>query len=114
MGWKGLPDIDDVDPMGEQDRPVIEEVRSVLEKHDALGRFGLTLLHSHFELADDEILVECVDAENRTLTVRPRSTSEIPDDVEVTVTSWRLDTPDGAPMHVQQCFRTKDGSTHMK
>jgi hypothetical protein len=44
--------------LGDRDRAVMDEVREVLAKHGALGRFGLTLLHSHFEVAHDEVLAE--------------------------------------------------------
>lgn len=91
-----LPDITEVEPFGEQDRACFEEVRAVLERHGALNRFGLTLLHSHFPVGDDEILVESVDPETRTLVTRPRKTSEPRKAVE---TSWRLDDPTG----LQQC-----------
>jgi hypothetical protein len=36
-----------------------------------LRRFGIALLHSHFELADDEMLLETTDVEKREHWVRP-------------------------------------------
>jgi hypothetical protein len=83
-----LPDIDDIDPFSEADRECLTEVRSVLEKHGSLQRFGLTLLHQHFELAEDEVLVEEIDVDNRILTSRPKRITECENAVE---TAWRLD-----------------------
>lgn len=66
-----LPDITEVRPVDASDLPCLEELREVLERHGALERFGLNLLHDHFELDDDELLVEVSDPDTRTLTIRP-------------------------------------------
>jgi hypothetical protein len=63
----------------------------VLEQHGALQRFGLTLLHQHFDMGDDEILVESIDVTNRVLTLRPRPTGATRG--VAVETSWRLDDP---------------------
>lgn len=83
-----LRDIDEVEPLGPQDKACVDEVRAVLARYDALQRFGLTLLHDHFPVADDEVLVEEIDVESRILVSRPEKIS--PDDRAVE-TSWRLD-----------------------
>ncbi len=88
--WSGLPDIDDVEPLGEADQSCIDEIRAVLARHDALDRFGLTLLHSHFELAEGEILVESVDTVARRLETRVVR-AEDPVAEAAIETSWRLD-----------------------
>lgn len=67
-----LPDIEDIAPLGPQDATFLEEVRSVFERHGMFERFGLTLLHDHFDIADDEMLVETCDVENRVLTSSPQ------------------------------------------
>ncbi len=53
-----LPNIDEVSALSDEDRVCIDEIISVLEKHDRLKRFGLTLLHQHFPVEDGEILLE--------------------------------------------------------
>jgi hypothetical protein len=83
-----LLDIDEVEPLSAADRECLDDVRAVLAEHDALRRFGLTLLHQHFEIADDEVLVEEIDVENRVLTSRPEKISAADRAIE---TSWRLD-----------------------
>lgn len=87
-----LPDIDEVAPLSTTDQPCLAEVRAVLAKHGALLRFGVTLLHEHFAVGDDEILVETIDAESRTLTSRPEKIAELGEYTSVE-TSWRLDDP---------------------
>jgi hypothetical protein len=47
-----LVDIDDVRPVDATDQVVFDEVRKVLARHGALQRFGLTLLHQHFDVGD--------------------------------------------------------------
>ncbi|AJT64543.3 hypothetical protein T261_2872 [Streptomyces lydicus] len=49
---------------------------AILEKHGNLERFGLCLLHEHFPLAADEILVEAADAESRTFQTRVEEASQ--------------------------------------
>lgn len=71
MQWSALTHIADVQPIGEQDAACLEDIRRVLQKHGALERFGVTLLHSHFDLADDETLLETTDVDRREHWVRP-------------------------------------------
>ncbi len=74
--WNDLAHINNVPPMSEKDDALLLELRAVLEKHDAIDRFGITLLHKHFDLADDEVLVETCDEERKELTSRPIKKSE--------------------------------------
>jgi hypothetical protein len=69
--WNHLPDISDTKPLTANDRACLDAIRDVLERHDCLGRFGVNLLHKHFEMAEDEILVEQVDQEGRRLVTAP-------------------------------------------
>jgi hypothetical protein len=86
-----LPDIDDVRPVDASDDIVFNEVREVLDRHNALQRFGLSLLHQHFDLESGETLVESIDKDNRTLILRPK----IARTGQTVETSWRLDDPIG-------------------
>ncbi len=97
-----LPDVTDVARLSESDASCLAELREVLTRHGNLTRFGLTLLHQHFELADDEILVETCDEERRVLTSRPMKRSEI-EGRSVLDTSWRLDTQDALAKCVETC-----------
>jgi hypothetical protein len=87
MQWAPIPDISAVPPLSERDRECFRELRDVLERHGCLGRFGVNLIHKHFEVADDEVLVETIDTESRTLTVRAMPKAEMPEAIE---TQWQL------------------------
>ncbi len=71
LQWNRLQDIDSVRPIDESDAECLEEIRSVLQKHNCLSRFGVSLLHSHFDLKEDEILLETTDISKREHWVRP-------------------------------------------
>jgi hypothetical protein len=100
-----LPDIDQVSPISEQDENCFEEIRQVLVKHGALNRFGISLLHQHFPMSDDEVLVERIDVENRVLITRPekRSASDL-----ATETSWSLGPTRAARRCETQCRQDRD------
>jgi hypothetical protein len=71
MQWNTLKHIADVRPIDESDSDCLEEIRNVLAKHNCLSRFGVSLLHSHFDLQDDEFLLETTNLEKREHLVRP-------------------------------------------
>jgi hypothetical protein len=98
-----LPDIDEVEPFSDRDQACMSDVRAVLARHGALQRFGLTLLHQHFDIADDEVLVEDIDVANRVLTCRPEKITGAQNAVE---TSWRLDDPAGMARCRQVCVES--------
>jgi hypothetical protein len=87
MVWRRERDIADVEPLSEQDAKVLGELRDVLVRHNAIDRFGISLLHKHFDLSEDERLVESTDLETRTLTLKPTS-SKIED--RTITTAWRF------------------------
>lgn len=71
MQWSDLNHIADVRPIDDGDAACLEDIRKVLAKHGCLERFGLALLHNHFELSDDEILLETTDVDTREQYLRP-------------------------------------------
>src|SRR4051794_39993335 len=85
--WADLKDIDVVDPLNDSDSDCLVELREVLKKHGKRDRFGVALLHSHFEMADDEVLVEISDEESRVLTLRPVKHANVSNTVS---TIWKL------------------------
>ena len=102
--WSKLPYMSDVNPLNEADIPCLREVRDVLAKYDALDRFAIALSHKHFELTDDEILVETIDFENRSLIVSTMNKSVSPQCVE---TAWSL----GGEDALQRCAQNHCYST---
>ncbi|MCK1463075.1 hypothetical protein IVB34_33140 [Bradyrhizobium sp. 2] len=69
--WNHLSDINDVKPLNETDRACLDALRDVLARFDCLDRFGVNLLHKHFEMEADELLVEQVDEAGRRLVTKP-------------------------------------------
>tara|TARA_R110000850_G_scaffold277120_1_gene423041 strand:- start:20442 stop:20819 length:378 start_codon:yes stop_codon:yes gene_type:complete len=66
-----LKDINAVQRLSSNDTACISEIKSVLKKYQNQNKFGITLLHKHFDISEDEIMVESIDVENRVLTTRP-------------------------------------------
>ena len=71
MQWADLKDIDEVEPIGVRDYECLAEIREVLKKHGKRDRLGVALLHKHFDMVGDEVLVEYSDKEERVLTIKP-------------------------------------------
>jgi len=65
MQWMNTQDLHDCEPLNEQDLACMNEMRAVLAKHGKLERFALHLIHKHFDIAEDEVLVEYSDATRR-------------------------------------------------
>ncbi len=86
-----LPTFDDAQPLGAGDEAFVKEVHALLAKHGNLHRFGLTLLHEHFALEDDEVLRETNDPEARSLSMEVVKRSELAD-VDFKATSWHFST----------------------
>lgn len=85
-----LAELTEVTPLGEADRACLDALRAVLKQHGSCDRFGITLLHQHFPIAEDEQLIETCDVPERTLTIRPETRRTLPEG-RVIETSWRFD-----------------------
>ncbi len=112
QAYRGLVHIDDAETFEPQkDQPLFDEIKNVLAKHGALHRFGVTLLHKHFDVLDGERMVEVCDEETRTLTLRP-TTTPLGEDEAYVGTNWRFDTD--TPKVTQLCFAEclKCGTKH--
>lgn len=109
MQWNGVPDLDEVKPLSEDDYPCLKEVRDVLARHGKLDRFGVTLIHSHFAIGPDESLVELADAGTRTLTIRPMKNAAMAG--KVIETQWRLSDIGPLVSCFQGCF-WNEGTHH--
>lgn len=83
------PDIDAVSPLSETDKFCLNEIAKVLSQHKLEGRFGITLLHKHFDISDDEIMLETQDRARRELRSAPVKMTSLRD-VPFTETQWRV------------------------
>lgn len=101
--WADLPDIDDVEPLGDSDAAVLREVGDLLRKHGVSERFGVCLLHRHFDVAPGERLVEETDVEARisVLKVQPASVPR----GAVIETMWRFGRE---PLSITECVKECD------
>ncbi|WP_181803476.1 hypothetical protein [Streptomyces shenzhenensis] len=66
---QSLPSFEEAEALGPGDTEFVRDLVEVLEKHGNLNRFGLCLLHDHFPVDADEVLVETNDPAARTLRV---------------------------------------------
>jgi len=87
LQWNTLGHIADVDPIGDADAACLEEIRQALLKHGKTARFGVSLLHSHFGLAADEIMLEETNVATREQWVRPVSRQYLTDNSIVAQTT---------------------------
>lgn len=112
MDYALLEDIDDVEPLGANDADCLKELYGVLKRHDKHERFGVTLLHKHFPLQDDEVMLEHTDSQGRRLELRPakKDSDEVARSVQ---TSWRLTDDMGAVTNTAclvRCVRNIHGN----
>lgn len=78
-----------VKPIGDNDRECLSEIRDVLARYGKLDRFGVTLLHNHFPVEADEVLVETEDTRRRRLVSEPEKKSLVRKSSSIE-TAWRL------------------------
>ncbi len=92
--YNDMLDIDDISvDFDETDQKCFEEIRKVLFKFKREKKFGINLLHKHFNLKDGEIIMEVQDIENRKLTSSPVTKQQLErlGIKNYRPTSWRLD-----------------------
>jgi hypothetical protein len=100
--YHALKDINEVDPLTDEDHETLQMVREVLRKRNAIDKFGVTLLHDHFEVNEDEVLLETTDPITRVQTIKPYRNEELKE-ADITKdgfmqTNWRFDAND--PMNL--------------
>ena len=112
MDWSTLSDVDDIEPIGAADAECLQELYAVLKRHDRHERFGVMLLHKHFPVNDDEVMLEHTDTVNRRLELRPAKKGS-PEVARSMQTSWRLVEADGPVVNSQclvRCVRNIHGN----
>jgi hypothetical protein len=90
--WQSLKRIEEIDSIGDKDYMVLEELRQVLLRHGYQDRFGVCLLHKHFDIEQHEVPLEETDEENRLSTIRVVPLAACPDAME---TAWRFSEESG-------------------
>lgn len=112
------PLLDDVADLDESDLVCFQEIAAVLQRHGKLDRFDLALRHGHFDVADDELLIETNDPATRTLSVKPYRLDELPADARFRETVWSptLEGATNSKRCQQGCFvdfKDKHSSSHV-
>ncbi len=97
MVWNDLARESDVVPFSSGDEAVLREIQEVLERHGAAERFGVNLLHSHFDLGESELLLERIDLPGRSIVARPEASENVRD-ADLVATHWRLDDGEIRPL----------------
>lgn len=110
MQWGSLPYMGDADlvPFSGADAACFRDLRDVLKKHDALKRFGVFLIHKHFEIGADEELMECTDHPGRQLTINPRKKADIDPDTSI-ATNWIFTDTEEIAAACCSCARNENG-----
>ncbi len=107
LQWARLADLHDVPALDQHDLACMAELREVLMRHGRLQRFALHLVHKHFELAADEVLVEYSDplAREQLLRVERRDAAVLQSAIP---TTWTL--AEAQPLVACVCaYRTEHG-----
>jgi hypothetical protein len=87
------------------------EIRELLKKHGVEKKYGLALLHKHFDLADDEVLMEYTDLESRTLITKPTPRSKA-SAVNAVETVWSLESGDMTTACAAFCYYYPETGKH--
>jgi len=94
--YRDLKDIDETPNISAEEQQQLERLAVFMAAEGMTERFGITLLHKHFEVADDEMLLESCDPENRTLTIQPVKKAELAKTKGAhRKTQWRYDGVNG-------------------
>jgi len=85
--WTKLQQIEDIKPISDDDYEVLEELRQVLLRRGYQDRFGICLLHKHFDLKPGEAALEISNEEARISTISVVPEAEAQSAVE---TAWHF------------------------
>jgi hypothetical protein len=85
--WHRIQKIEDMKPIGDDDYEVLKELSEVLLRHGFENRFGICLIHKHFELAPGEMALEETDEQSRRSVIRVVSEDQCKDAME---TAWQF------------------------
>lgn len=89
----------DLHSLDASDLECFSALRAVLERFGKLDRFGVALLHRHFDLAQGEVLLEKTDVASRTMSLEPAIVDS--SDIGTIDTQWYLGR--AVPLSVVKC-----------
>jgi hypothetical protein len=85
--WSKLKEIDTVEPISDKDHVVLTEIREILTKYQYTDRFGVCLLHKHFDVGEDEVLMETTNMDRRVSTIAVEKAGDHRNTIE---TMWKF------------------------
>lgn len=88
--WNDLPKLMDVHELTKDDDQCLQELQAIIERRGLSSKFVVALLHKHFEIEEDEVLLESNDPVARTLTSNPIKT-KVAENGDYATTIWRFD-----------------------
>jgi len=97
--WMRVQRIEDMAPISEKDFDILSELRDVLLRHGYEYRFGVCLLHKHFDLQPGEAALEETDEASRISTIRIVQESDCKGAME---TAWQF-SPDSEITAGRKC-----------
>lgn len=74
----------------ESDKVCFEEIIKVLKKYNLIDKFGIGLLHDHFPIKEDEILLECTYPHAKTIQTETIKRDNVRD-IKHVETAWYFD-----------------------
>ena len=107
------------DPSDPRDLSLFADLAATLVRHGASQRFGICLLHKHFDVADGEMLVESTDAARRELVTSVVRANEVSSRAGALVqTSWSFASGRSDSMTPEvscevYCWEDKNGNHRM-
>jgi hypothetical protein len=107
--YNSFSDIDDAMHLDASDLICLSEIQELLEAHGKEQRFSIGLIHKHFDLLDNEVLLETCDPVRRTLKCQPVDRSVLGSG-KVVATSWTKDL--GIERGCEKVCPTGDGDRH--
>lgn len=108
MQWKPIINISEAEGFTSRDAACFKEVRDVMGKYGLLDKYGISLIHRHFDIDDDECLIEKVDVDSRTLSVAPMKKRDLQPN-STTTTMWKLTKGDEVAEIGCQCYVSSRG-----
>lgn len=64
-------DIQEVSVITKDDSNCLAELKEIIVKHGKENKFGISLLHKHFDFLENEMLLETINVKDRVLTTTP-------------------------------------------
>lgn len=100
--WSGMPRIEEVSSRPDSNNQAFfQAVGALLARSNSIDRFAVTLLHSHFHLSNNEILLDTFNPENNTIKTSVNSIEMVDKDDCVVPKSWSFPSCEGSDASVE-------------